>query len=110
MKTGLTVGPGGATGLYGVTPDLVAWPRRWAAASRPPRSAARDEVMALIADGSYEQVGTFNGNPLAMAAGPGEADRGADAGGVRPPGAAARSGWPPGSSRSSIGARRCRGT
>ena len=27
-----------------------------------------DEVMALIADGDYEQVGTFNGNPLAMAA------------------------------------------
>ena len=24
--------------------------------------------MALIADGTYEQVGTFNGNPLAMAA------------------------------------------
>ena len=27
-----------------------------------------EEVMGLIADGSYEQVGTFNGNPLAMAA------------------------------------------
>ena len=26
------------------------------------------EVMSLIADGTYEQVGTFNGNPLAMAA------------------------------------------
>ena len=23
MKTGLTVGPGGVTGLFGVTPDLV---------------------------------------------------------------------------------------
>ena len=27
-----------------------------------------DEVMSAIADGRYEQVGTFNGNPLAMAA------------------------------------------
>ena len=27
-----------------------------------------DEVMGLIADGTYEQVGTFNGNPLSMAA------------------------------------------
>ena len=26
------------------------------------------EVMSAIADGRYEQVGTFNGNPLAMAA------------------------------------------
>ena len=26
------------------------------------------EVMGLIADGTYEQVGTFNGNPLTMAA------------------------------------------
>ena len=24
--------------------------------------------MALVGDGDYEQVGTFNGNPLAMAA------------------------------------------
>ena len=28
----------------------------------------RDDVMSMIADGGYEQVGTFNGNPLAMAA------------------------------------------
>ena len=27
-----------------------------------------EQVMSLIADGRYEQVGTFNGNPLAMAA------------------------------------------
>ena len=26
-----------------------------------------DEVMGYIADGTYEQVGTFNGNPLTMA-------------------------------------------
>ena len=26
------------------------------------------EVMELVADGDYQQVGTFNGNPLAMAA------------------------------------------
>src|SRR3712207_7429544 len=27
-----------------------------------------EEVMGYIADGTYEQVGTFNGNPLTMAA------------------------------------------
>ena len=58
--------------------------RRLAAARRDPRPGLRRqgdgrraldrrdrrqrEVMELIADGDYEQVGTFNGNPLAMAA------------------------------------------
>src|SRR5205814_2960597 len=27
-----------------------------------------EDVMSLVAEGVYEQVGTFNGNPLAMAA------------------------------------------
>ena len=39
--------------------------------------------MALIADGRYEQVGTFNGNPLGDGGGPGDAHRGAHPGGVR---------------------------
>ncbi len=39
--------------------------------------------MALIADGRYEQVGTFNGNPLTMAAARADADRGARRRGVR---------------------------
>ena len=38
------------------------------------------ELMNLIADGTYEQVGTFNGNPLTMAAARATLHGGADAG------------------------------
>ena len=68
VKTGLTVGPGGATRLFGVTPghDVPGEGHRRRGVHRGHRR--HQEVMALIAEGEYEQVGTFNGNPLAMAA------------------------------------------
>ncbi|MFT4009853.1 MAG: aspartate aminotransferase family protein [Nocardioidaceae bacterium] len=68
IKTGLTVGPSGATGLYGVTPDLVALAKAIGGGISTAAIGGTDELMELIADGTYEQVGTFNGNPLAMAA------------------------------------------
>ena len=40
VKTGLAVAPGGATEFFGVRPDIVASPRRSAAACRAGRSAA----------------------------------------------------------------------
>ena len=45
-----------------------AWPRPSAAASPSAAVGGTDEVMAHVANGGYEMVGTFNGNPLAMAA------------------------------------------
>ena len=69
VKTGFTTGPGRRSPRAAAwCPTWSAWPRRSAAASRWPRSAAPTTVMSAIADGRYEQVGTFNGNPLAMAA------------------------------------------
>jgi glutamate-1-semialdehyde 2,1-aminomutase len=68
VKTGLTTGPGGVTGLSGVTPDLVCLAKALGGGVPTAAIGGRAEVMALIADGVYEQVGTFNGNPLAMAA------------------------------------------
>ena len=69
VKTGFTTGPGrNHRAAAAWCPTWCAWPRRSAAASRSPRSAAPTTVMSAIADGRYEQVGTFNGNPLAMAA------------------------------------------
>ena len=44
-----------------------------------------EEVMGLIADGTYEQVGTFNGNPLAMAAARATLTEVLTPDGVRPP-------------------------
>jgi glutamate-1-semialdehyde 2,1-aminomutase len=68
VKTGLTVGPGGATRLYGVTPDLVSLAKSIGGGVSTAAIGGTAGLMGMIADGSYEQVGTFNGNPLAMAA------------------------------------------
>ncbi|HTY73721.1 MAG TPA: aspartate aminotransferase family protein [Actinomycetes bacterium] len=68
VKTGLTVGPGGATALYGVTPDLVCLAKALGGGLPVAAIGGVAEVMEAIADGTYEQVGTFNGNPLSMAA------------------------------------------
>jgi glutamate-1-semialdehyde 2,1-aminomutase len=68
VKTGLTTGPGGATGLLGVTPDLVCLAKAMGGGLPCGAIGGTDEVMRLISDGQYEQVGTFNGNPLTLAA------------------------------------------
>jgi len=68
VKTGLTVGPGGATQLLGVRPDIVCLAKAMGGGIPCGAIGGTDEVMEAIADGTYEQVGTFNGNPLTMAA------------------------------------------
>jgi glutamate-1-semialdehyde 2,1-aminomutase len=68
VKTGLTVGPGGVTRMVGVTPDLICLAKAIGGGVSTAAIGGSERVMSLIADGSYEQVGTFNGNPLAMAA------------------------------------------
>jgi glutamate-1-semialdehyde 2,1-aminomutase len=67
VKTGLTVGPGGVSRLSGVTPDLVCVAKS-VGGGVSTAAIGGGTVMELIARGDYEQVGTFNGNPLAMAA------------------------------------------
>jgi glutamate-1-semialdehyde 2,1-aminomutase len=67
VKTGLTVGPSGVTGRSGVTPDLVCLAKAVGGGVSTAAIGGTEEVMSMIADGRYEQVGTFNGNPLAMA-------------------------------------------
>ncbi|MGL5825435.1 MAG: aspartate aminotransferase family protein [Nocardioides sp.] len=68
VKTGLTVGPGGVTAAHGVTPDLVCLAKSIGGGIAVAAIGGTAELMGLVADGTYEQVGTFNGNPLAMAA------------------------------------------
>jgi glutamate-1-semialdehyde 2,1-aminomutase len=68
VKTGLTVGPGGATAKYGVVPDITCLAKAMGGGISTAAIGGTDDVMSAIADGRYEQVGTFNGNPLAMAA------------------------------------------
>jgi glutamate-1-semialdehyde 2,1-aminomutase len=68
VKTGLTAGPSGATGVVGVTPDIVCLAKAIGGGLASAAVGGTAEVMAHVANGDYEMVGTFNGNPLAMAA------------------------------------------
>jgi glutamate-1-semialdehyde 2,1-aminomutase len=68
VKTGLTAGPGGATGLTGVVPDIICLAKAIGGGIAVAAIGGSEEVMEHVANGDYEMVGTFNGNPLAMAA------------------------------------------
>ena len=68
VKTGLTAGPGGATALVGVTPDIICLAKAIGGGVAVAAVGGTAEVMGHVAAGDYEMVGTFNGNPLAMAA------------------------------------------
>jgi glutamate-1-semialdehyde 2,1-aminomutase len=68
VKTGLTAGPGGATRITGVTPDILCLAKAIGGGVSVAAIGGTAEVMAHVANGDYEMVGTFNGNPLAMAA------------------------------------------
>jgi glutamate-1-semialdehyde 2,1-aminomutase len=68
VKTGLTAGPGGATALTGVVPDIICLAKAIGGGIAVAAVGGSAEVMAHVANGDYEMVGTFNGNPLAMAA------------------------------------------
>ena len=68
VKTGLTAGPSGATGVTGVTPDIICLAKAIGGGVSVAAIGGTEEAMGHVADGGYEMVGTFNGNPLAMAA------------------------------------------
>ena len=68
VKTGLTAGPGGATGLTGVIPDITCLAKSIGGGIAVAAIGGSEQVMEHVANGEYEQVGTFNGNPMAMAA------------------------------------------
>lgn len=68
VKTGLVVDWGGATRLFGVTPDIVCLAKALGGGLPCGAIGGTEEVMSAITDGVYDQIGTFNGNPLTMAA------------------------------------------
>ena len=68
VKTGLTVGPGGVTRNSGVQPDLICLAKSLGGGVSVAAIGGTEAVMDHVADGGYEMVGTFNGNPLALAA------------------------------------------
>jgi glutamate-1-semialdehyde 2,1-aminomutase len=68
VKTGLTVGPGGVTRQEDVQPDLITLAKSLGGGVSVAAIGGTQAVMDHVASGGYEMVGTFNGNPLAMAA------------------------------------------
>ena len=68
VKTGATISPGGATERFGVTPDLVALAKAIGGGLPCGAVGGREDVMGVIEDHRVAQMGTFNGNPLTMAA------------------------------------------
>lgn len=68
VKTGLTVAPGGVTRSMGISPDIVTLAKSLGGGLPCGAIGGSAEIMEFIADGRYEQVGTFNGNPMTMAA------------------------------------------
>jgi glutamate-1-semialdehyde 2,1-aminomutase len=68
VKTGAAVAPGGATELFGVTPDVVCLAKAVCGGLPGGAIGMSDELAALVESGQVRQQGTFNGNPLVMAA------------------------------------------
>jgi glutamate-1-semialdehyde 2,1-aminomutase len=68
VKTGVTIARGGATEWIGVRPDLVTLAKAIGGGLPVSAVGGTEEVMRVLADGTMEGEGTFNGNPLSMAA------------------------------------------
>jgi glutamate-1-semialdehyde 2,1-aminomutase len=68
VKTGCTLAWGGAVEAFGVVPDLICLAKAIGAGIPCGAIGGTDEAMGMIERGELDQVGTFNGNPLTMAA------------------------------------------
>jgi glutamate-1-semialdehyde 2,1-aminomutase len=68
VKTGLCIAAGGATERFGVLPDMVTLAKALGGGLPSGAIGGTEEVFSVVEDGSVYQVGTYNGNPLSMAA------------------------------------------
>jgi len=66
--TGFRVALGGAQALFGVTPDLTTMGKAVAGGLVLSAVGGRREIMELVAEQKVPHAGTFNGNPLSLAA------------------------------------------
>jgi glutamate-1-semialdehyde 2,1-aminomutase len=68
--SGFRIGPGGAQGLYGITPDLTCLGKIIGGGLPVGAYGGKKSIMQSMApEGNIYQAGTLSGNPLAMAAG-----------------------------------------
>ncbi|HKH14830.1 MAG TPA: aspartate aminotransferase family protein [Solirubrobacterales bacterium] len=68
VKTGATISYGGATKRFGVTPDLITLAKAVCGGYPGGAIGMTDDMAELVTSGAVHQYGTFNGNPLVMAA------------------------------------------
>ena len=68
VKTGITAGWGGASGFVGVQPDLVALAKSIGGGLPLGAFGGKQKYMDEITEGRVVHLGTYNGNPLCMAA------------------------------------------
>jgi glutamate-1-semialdehyde 2,1-aminomutase len=68
--TGFRLGPSGAQGYYGITPDITCLGKIVGGGLPVGAFGARSDIMEMLApSGPVYQAGTLSGNPLAMSAG-----------------------------------------
>jgi glutamate-1-semialdehyde 2,1-aminomutase len=68
VKIGLIIGPGGGGQRYGVTPDMVTVSKAPAGGLPSGAIGMSEEASSFVQSGAVYQVGTYNGNPLVLAA------------------------------------------
>jgi len=68
VKTGLTAGYGGASRHFGIEPDLITLAKSIGGGFPVGAFGGKAEYMDLISQGKVLHLGTYNGNPLVMAA------------------------------------------
>ncbi len=68
VKTGLCIAAGGATERFGVKPDMVTLAKALGGGLPSGAIGGTEELMGVVESGAVYQVGTYNGNPLSMAA------------------------------------------
>jgi glutamate-1-semialdehyde 2,1-aminomutase len=68
VKTGATIARGGATERFGVIPDMITLAKAICGGYPGGAIGMTDELGAAVTDNTVVQYGTFNGNPLVMAA------------------------------------------
>src|ERR687885_526169 len=68
VKTGLCIAAGGATEKFGVLPDMVTLAKALGGGLPTGAIGGTEDVFEVVEDGHVFQVGTYNGNPLSVAA------------------------------------------
>jgi glutamate-1-semialdehyde 2,1-aminomutase len=68
VKTGICIAAGGAVERFGVVPDMATLAKALGGGLPTGAIGMSEETARVVEDGSVFQVGTFNGNPLGMAA------------------------------------------